>query len=74
MKPNKIQQEICDVIKDQASFWKITNDITSPTHLSDMYMDVHLNLNELPEETMDKFEELLKNLYWFVRKFDTKTE
>ena len=72
MKPNLLQKEICDVIKCEASFWQKTNDITSPTHLGDIYMDVHLT--DLPEETMDKFEELLKDLYWFVRKFDNKNE
>lgn len=69
MKANKLQQEICDVIKDQASFWKSTDDITSLTHLGDIHMSAHLT--DLPEEDADAFEELLQILYWFIREFDT---
>lgn len=36
MKANKIQNYLCDVILSQQSFWRNSNDITSPTHLNDI--------------------------------------
>ena len=73
MKANKIQSYICDVIHSQADFWKHSNDITSPTHLVDIEEECYVQLSELlPEKELKEFEEKLKDLYWFIRKFDTK--
>jgi hypothetical protein len=35
MKPNKLQKDVCELIKRQAQFWINTNDINSPTHFCD---------------------------------------
>lgn len=72
MKPNRLQKEICDAIKHEASFWQNTNDITSPTHLCDIYEEI--NLLSISEELSSELKSLLENLYWLIRKFDTKTE
>lgn len=36
MKPTYQQQQLCDLIIEQASCWKNSNDILSPTHHSDL--------------------------------------
>ena len=71
MKANKIQQYICDVIHSQADFWKHSNDIASPTHLNDIEEECFAQLDDLiPDEDMEEFQDKLKDLYWFIRKFD----
>lgn len=71
MKANKIQQYICDVIQGQQSFWKNSNDITSPTHLVDIEEECFVQLHDwLTDEERLELEEKLQDLYWFIRKFD----
>lgn len=36
MKTNRLQQHICDFIIEQIQWWRDSNDINSPTHLSDL--------------------------------------
>lgn len=73
MKANKIQQYLCDVINSQQSFWKQSNDITSPTHLVNIEEECFAQLYYLiSEEEREEFENKLKDLYWFIRKFDNK--
>lgn len=36
MKTNRVQQHICDFIIEQIKWWRDSNDIYSPTHLSDL--------------------------------------
>ena len=36
MKTNRVQQHICDFIIEQVEWWRDSNDIDSPTHLSDL--------------------------------------
>lgn len=36
MKPNRTQKHICDFIIEQVEWWRDSNDINSPTHLSDL--------------------------------------
>ena len=71
MKANKIQQYLCDVIHSQQYFWKYSNDITSPTHLNDIEEECCSQLcNLISDEDREEFEEKLKDLYRFIRKFD----
>lgn len=71
MKANKIQQYICDVIHNQADFWEHSNDITSPTNLNDIEEECFAQLcNLMQDGEMEEFQEKLKDLYWFIRKFD----
>ena len=71
MKASKIQQYLCDVIHSQEDFWKHSNDITSPTHLNDIEEECFAQLgNLISDNDREEFEEKLKDLYWFIRKFD----
>ena len=71
LKANKIQQYLCDVICSQQNFWKHTNDITSPTHLNDIEEECYSQLcNLISDVDREEFEDKLKDLYWFIRKFD----
>lgn len=71
MKANKVQQRICEVIQGQQSFWKNSNDITSPTHLVDIEEECFAQLcNLISDNDREKLVEKLQDLYWFIRKFD----
>ena len=71
MKANEIQTKLCDIIHSQQSFWKHSNDITSPTHLNDIEEECFSLLDNLiSDEDKKEFEDKLKDLYWFIRKFD----
>lgn len=73
MKANKIQQYLCDVINSQADFWKHSNDITSPTHLTDIEEECYAQFcNLISDDEREEFQEKLSGLYWFIRKFDSK--
>ncbi len=73
MKANKIQNHLCDVILSQQSFWRNSNDITSPTHLTDIEEECFAQLGDFIKDSDRKeFENKLKDLYWFIRKFDEK--
>ena len=71
MKANKIQNYLCDIILSQQSFGRNSNDITSPTHINDIEEECYAQLyNLISDEDREEFEEKLKDLYWFIRKFD----
>jgi hypothetical protein len=71
MKANKVQNYLCDVILSQQSFWRNSNDITSPTHLTDIEEECFSQLcNLISDEDREEFQDKLKDLYWFIRKFD----
>ena len=75
MKANRIQQEICDVIRSQASFWKDSNDISSPTHLCDIDEELFSQLlDDVSDDDRYRLGRMLEKLYWFVREFDNKEE
>lgn len=75
MKSNKIQQCLCDVINSQQGFWKHSNDITSPTHLTDIEEECYAQLCDLMSDAERKeFNEKLSDLYWFIRKFDSQSQ
>lgn len=46
MKPNRVQQHICDFIIEQITWWRDSNDINSPTHLCDL----ESRLNDIVED------------------------
>ena len=71
MKANKVQNYLCDVILSQRCFWRNSNDITSPTHLNDIEEVCYAQLDNLiSDEDREEFQDKLKDLYWFIRKFD----
>ncbi len=73
MKANKIQQYLCDTIMCQQSVWRNSSDITSPTHLCNIEEECYAQFcNLISNEDRIELENKLKDLYWFIRKFDTK--
>ena len=71
MKINKVQYNLCDVIHNLQNYWKFSNDITSPTHITDIEEECFAQLCDLiSDEDRKEFEKKLKDLYWFIRKFD----
>ena len=71
MKANKMQQYLCDIVYEQLNLWKYSNDITSPTHLNDIEEECFAQLCDfISDEDREEFENKLKDLYWFIRKFD----
>lgn len=67
MKPNTLQKKVARMIQSQASFWEVTNDIKSPTHYSDLDVDID-NIEELSEEQNQELNQLMSNLFAFVKK------
>lgn len=67
MKPNTLQKKVARMIQAQASFWEGTNDIKSPTHYSDLDADID-NIEELSEEQNKELNQLMSNLFAFVKK------
>lgn len=73
MKANFTQKCLCDVIEGQQYFWKHSNDITSLTHINDIEEECFAQLDNLiNDDERKEFEQKLKDLYWFIRKFDEK--
>lgn len=66
MKTNDKQKMICDLIIQQAEFWKSSNDIDSPTHRVDNYVNVK-KLEELKKDDEEDLINFLDNLWSFIR-------
>lgn len=65
MKATDKQKQICDLVIQQASFWKSSNDIDSPIYYCDNFESVRsLELSEEDEEDLTNF---LDNLLNFVK-------
>lgn len=67
MKATYKQKEICDLIINQVSFWKSSNDINSPTHYCDNSESVR-SIEGLSEEDEEDLTNFLDNLLNFVKK------
>ncbi len=68
-KPNRKQIAIAKLIESQANFWQTTNDINSPTHTCDI-SEIISNLvtfNEISQEEAHKLENILNDLYYFIK-------
>jgi hypothetical protein len=66
MKATYKQKEICDLIINQVSFWKSSNDINSPTHYCDNSESVR-SIEGLSEEDEEDLTNFLDNLLNFVK-------
>lgn len=55
MKPSERQKYLCDTIRSHVNFWKHTNDITSPTHTSDIEEDCLLLEGIISDEKTCRF-------------------
>lgn len=74
MKPTELQKKICDLIISQAEFWKVTNDINSPTHYCDIGEEILRDFDELSDSQKDILEDRLIDLLIFVRSFKNEQE
>lgn len=66
MKSSDKQKEICDLIIEQANFWKNSNDINSPTHGCDIHESI-CGVEWLTEEQANETEDLLYKLYTKIK-------
>lgn len=68
MKTTDKQKELITLIKDQCEFWEKNNDISSPTHLSDI--DECVDNAECFDSELDKqlFKDWLVSLYYIIVK------
>ncbi len=74
MKPTDKQKAFCDLIARHAEYWKRTNDISSPTHGSDLYNDLLELELEVPIGSYDKhlFFNKLIELHGMICSFEPK--
>ena len=66
MKSSQKQKELCAFIMSQASFWSNTNDIDSPTHISDIEEEIN-NIEWLNEYDCIDLMDKVQDLYFFIR-------
>lgn len=69
MKPTKLQKKICDLIISQATFWKVTNDINSPTHYCDIEEEILRDFDELDDSQRAILGGKLMHLLIFIKNF-----
>jgi hypothetical protein len=70
MKANKIQIKICNTLSNTINFWKDSNDIESPTHLSDLEDCHRVYLEDLvSEDDLRLINSKMEDLYWIIRRY-----
>ena len=76
MKPNIKQKELINMIASQLDFWLHTNDITSPTHLTDLEEEFNKNFlfSGISSNILDDVKKHLEDLYHIIRKLDETPE
>lgn len=69
MKTTKQQQQLCDLIIEQATWWKNSNDISSPTHNSDLEsrIDDLVEDGGITQAQAKDLDDLLRNLLTMIR-------
>lgn len=71
MKTTDKQKQMCDIIITQAKFWKNSNDIKSPTHMSDIDEEFYSNDINLDDEKYMNVYNKLYDLYWAIRELES---
>ena len=66
MKSSQKQKELCKFIRSQASFWANTNDIDSPTHISDIEEEIN-NIEWLNDYERIDLMDKVQDLYFFIK-------
>lgn len=68
MKPTEIQIKTIDTIVSIVKSWKNTNDINSPTLISDIQEEMYSNLSDdMSYEEMDELSSVLEDLLWLIK-------
>lgn len=70
MKTTDKQKLLCDIIISQANAWKNSNDINSPTHMSDIDEEFYSNDINLDDEKYMNVYNKLYDLYWAIRELE----
>jgi hypothetical protein len=66
-KPNEKQRAIIKFFLKQLSFWENTNDINSPTHLTDIGEESYYLNDHLSPETINDVEHVTVQMYQVIR-------
>ena len=66
MKANDRQKQVCDLVIQQVSFWKESNDIDSPTHHCDNNESVR-EIDWLDDDGVEDMTNFLDNLLNYLK-------
>lgn len=70
MKPTKTQKAIIDAIIQQLNYWKSTNDIDSPTNISDLHEELKVSTEDyLSSKERYCLEYILLDLFTQIKEF-----
>jgi hypothetical protein len=63
------QTKVCDIIKQQISYWSNARDLFSPTHTSDLCQTIstYMSHNQLTQDEGEDLQILLIELLCFIR-------
>lgn len=71
MKPTERQKKVCEAVINQISYWQNTNDITSPTHDSDIEDCLWAELEGIiTAREIHNIERELEKLLQYIRKVE----
>ena len=74
MKVTDIQKDVCNAIIRQASFWRDSNDINSPTHYVDLEECFLADLDDkLSEKELQEFINEITNIFQLVKNLAEKS-
>lgn len=69
-KINEKQKEIIKFFQKQLSFWENTNDINSPTHMTDIGEESYFLNDHVSAEVIDQLESIAIELYQTIKGID----
>lgn len=73
MKPTELQKKVCEHIITEARYWMNSNDITSPTHYSDLHDCLFAELeDDLTDEQFTELEINLRSLLNLIKNIEKK--
>ena len=73
MKPTELQKKVCEHIITEVKYWMNSNDITSPTHYSDLNDCLFIELeDDLTEYQITELEINLRSLLNLIKNIEKK--
>lgn len=74
MKPTERQKKVCEAIMNQISYWQTSNDITSPTHDTDIEDCLWAELEGvITDRDIHNIERELEKLLQYIRRVENVT-
>jgi hypothetical protein len=69
MKTNEKQKDVIDILKQHVMYWESSNDISSPTHSTDLEFDIDLLVTQgvLTYDQRDELYLTLQKLLVFIQ-------